>query len=208
MRARVASAPAGILLRSSGADATRAGGPRRQRRRRNPIASPLSLTTHNSYTQRTHPATLIHHVNYNITNTQTSTTSPTHKQLQHPTATSNSKQTNYNKLHGSIKYNWITFRVDDSGRAVVPDRVGGKGATYADFVAALPPGECRYGGERPPSRVFCLLLSRGRRRRCCRSPQPRRSNASKPAPLNNANCRRQTNARNATSSRPRQTPTS
>ncbi|KAI8470585.1 MAG: actin-depolymerizing factor AdfA [Monoraphidium minutum] len=41
-------------------------------------------------------------------------------------------------------YKWMTFKVDDSGKTVVPDKVAAKGSTYEEFVAALPPNECRY----------------------------------------------------------------
>jgi hypothetical protein len=44
------------------------------------------------------------------------------------------------------QYKWVTFKVDDSGKTVVPDRVGGKNSAYEDFVAALPASDCRYGG--------------------------------------------------------------
>ncbi|GBF98059.1 hypothetical protein Rsub_10287 [Raphidocelis subcapitata] len=47
-------------------------------------------------------------------------------------------------------FKWITFRVDDSGKTVVPDRLGGKASPYSEFVAALPPSDCRYGGEAAP----------------------------------------------------------
>ncbi|KIY97358.1 Actin-depolymerizing factor 6 [Monoraphidium neglectum] len=42
-------------------------------------------------------------------------------------------------------FKWMTFKVDDSGKTVIPDRVGGKGSSYEDFVATLPEHECRYG---------------------------------------------------------------
>jgi len=41
-------------------------------------------------------------------------------------------------------YKWMTFKVDDSGRYVVPDRLGNKNATFQEFVACLPDGQCRY----------------------------------------------------------------
>ncbi len=43
------------------------------------------------------------------------------------------------------QYKWITFKIDDSGKWVIPDRVGGKASPYDDFLAALPANECRYG---------------------------------------------------------------
>ncbi|GBF94587.1 actin-depolymerizing factor-like [Raphidocelis subcapitata] len=42
-------------------------------------------------------------------------------------------------------FKWIVFRVDDSGKTVVPERMGGRGSAYDEFVASLPPRECRYG---------------------------------------------------------------
>lgn len=50
----------------------------------------------------------------------------------------------------------MTFRVDDSGKSVIPEKLGGKASVYEDFVAALPPHECRYGGERT---VCCALIA-------------------------------------------------
>ena len=49
--------------------------------------------------------------------------------------------------HHPPQYKWVTFRVDDSGKTVVPDRLGGKASAYSDFIAALPGSDCRYGGE-------------------------------------------------------------
>jgi cofilin len=43
------------------------------------------------------------------------------------------------------QYKWVTFRIDDSGKTVIPDLLGGKTATYDDFVASLAPNDCRYG---------------------------------------------------------------
>jgi len=48
--------------------------------------------------------------------------------------------------HHHRQYKWITFKIDDSGKTVIPDRIGGKNSPYEEFVAALPPNECRYGG--------------------------------------------------------------
>ncbi|KAF8072728.1 Abca17 [Scenedesmus sp. PABB004] len=42
------------------------------------------------------------------------------------------------------KYKWLIFKVDDSGRTVVPDKIGGQASSYNDFVCALPDGQCRY----------------------------------------------------------------
>lgn len=42
-------------------------------------------------------------------------------------------------------YKWMTYKIDDSGKTVVPDRVGGKSSQYEEFVSMLPSNECRYG---------------------------------------------------------------
>jgi hypothetical protein len=44
------------------------------------------------------------------------------------------------------QFKWITFKINDSGKLVVPDAAGGKGSTYPEFIATLPPNQCRYGG--------------------------------------------------------------
>jgi cofilin len=51
-------------------------------------------------------------------------------------------------IRSKSAYQWATWRVDDSGAAVVIAAVGAPGAPYADFLAALPEDDCRYGGER------------------------------------------------------------
>jgi len=43
--------------------------------------------------------------------------------------------------------------VDDSGKRVIPDAVGGKTSPYEEFLEALPERECRYGGESAANRV-------------------------------------------------------
>lgn len=42
------------------------------------------------------------------------------------------------------QYKWLIFKVDDSGRTVVPDKIGGQSSSYNDFVCSLPDGQCRY----------------------------------------------------------------
>ncbi|KAF6260986.1 actin-depolymerizing factor AdfA [Scenedesmus sp. NREL 46B-D3] len=42
------------------------------------------------------------------------------------------------------QYKWLIFKVDDSGRTVVPDKIGGQASTYNDFVCSLPDNQCRY----------------------------------------------------------------
>jgi cofilin len=51
-------------------------------------------------------------------------------------------------IRSKSAYQWATWRVDDSGAAVVIAAVGAPGAPYADFLAALPEDDCRYGGAR------------------------------------------------------------
>lgn len=48
-------------------------------------------------------------------------------------------------LKSRSAYKWITFKVDDSGKMVIPEKVGAKTSNYQEFVAALPSNECRYG---------------------------------------------------------------
>lgn len=42
-------------------------------------------------------------------------------------------------------YRWALWRVDDAGSTVVICAVGDKASGYADFLAALPDSDCRYG---------------------------------------------------------------
>jgi cofilin len=42
------------------------------------------------------------------------------------------------------QYKWLIFKVDRSGTKVVPDKIGGQGSSYNDFICALPDNECRY----------------------------------------------------------------
>ncbi|KAI8470344.1 MAG: hypothetical protein J3K34DRAFT_521469 [Monoraphidium minutum] len=51
----------------------------------------------------------------------------------------------YLHLKQRSAFKWITFKVDSSGKTVVPDSYGSKDSSYADFVGHLPPEECRYG---------------------------------------------------------------
>eukprot|EP00775_Hariotina_reticulata_P006288 gene6288-6524_t len=41
-------------------------------------------------------------------------------------------------------YKWLIFKVDGSGRMVVPEKVGGQTSTYNELVCSLPDGQCRY----------------------------------------------------------------
>jgi cofilin len=42
-------------------------------------------------------------------------------------------------------YKWAMWQVDDSGQSVVIAAVGDKQSSWADFLAALPDADCRYG---------------------------------------------------------------
>lgn len=44
------------------------------------------------------------------------------------------------------QYKWALWQVDDSGQSVVIAAVGDKQSGWADFLAALPDADCRYGG--------------------------------------------------------------
>eukprot|EP00878_Enallax_costatus_P019395 GHUV01020464.1.p1 GENE.GHUV01020464.1~~GHUV01020464.1.p1 ORF type:complete len:274 (+),score=72.67 GHUV01020464.1:245-1066(+) len=41
-------------------------------------------------------------------------------------------------------YKWLVFKVDDSGRTVVPDMIGGPASSYNEFITALPETQPRY----------------------------------------------------------------
>lgn len=45
-----------------------------------------------------------------------------------------------------MQYKWALWQIDNAGTTVVIAAVGDKGSTYADFLAALPESDCRYGG--------------------------------------------------------------
>lgn len=46
------------------------------------------------------------------------------------------------KTRSSFK--WLIFKVDNSGKRVVPDKIGDKNSSYNDFICALPDNQCRY----------------------------------------------------------------
>ncbi|KFM27205.1 Actophorin [Auxenochlorella protothecoides] len=51
----------------------------------------------------------------------------------------------YYHIRSKSAYRWALWRVDDEGTTVVISAVGPKDSTYAEFLAALPDSDCRYG---------------------------------------------------------------
>lgn len=54
------------------------------------------------------------------------------------------------------QYKWALWQVDDSGQSVVIAAVGDKQSGWADFLAALPDADCRYGGAQNCCMCVCL----------------------------------------------------
>uniref|UniRef100_A0ACD5UDG5 Uncharacterized protein n=1 Tax=Avena sativa TaxID=4498 RepID=A0ACD5UDG5_AVESA len=50
----------------------------------------------------------------------------------------------FQELKAKRSFRFITFKVNEGTQQVVVDRLGQPGDTYADFVSAMPEGECRY----------------------------------------------------------------
>lgn len=53
----------------------------------------------------------------------------------------------YYLIRAKSTYKWATWRVDEAGTSVIIAAVGEPSSTYADFIAALPENDCRYGGK-------------------------------------------------------------
>lgn len=56
------------------------------------------------------------------------------------------------------QYKWALWQVDDSGQSVVIAAVGDKQSGWADFLAALPDADCRYGGAQSCCVCVCVFV--------------------------------------------------
>lgn len=50
----------------------------------------------------------------------------------------------FNHIKLRSEYKWASYKLDDAGQAVVPDLLGAPDSTYAQFLATLPPDQCRF----------------------------------------------------------------
>ena len=51
----------------------------------------------------------------------------------------------FNHMKTRSAFRWITYKIDDGGHEVVVEAFGTSSSTYGEFVASLPPTQCRYG---------------------------------------------------------------
>ncbi|XP_051177424.1 actin-depolymerizing factor 3 [Lolium perenne] len=75
--------------------------------------------------------------------------------------------TKFNELQAKRLHRYVTYKLHDS-KEVVIDQVGERGATYEDFVSALPENDCRYAvfdfdymtpEEVPKSKIYYIFWS-------------------------------------------------
>ena len=45
-----------------------------------------------------------------------------------------------------LQYRWAMWKINDAGTEIVITAVGPKDAAYEQFVASLPPNDCRFAG--------------------------------------------------------------
>jgi cofilin len=75
----------------------------------------------------------------------------------------------FSELQSKRLHRFITFKMDDKFKEIIIDQVGGREASYDDFVATLPENDCRYAiydydfvtaEDVQKSRIFYILWYR------------------------------------------------